>query len=79
MHDNQTSQESDSQNGREMTLGEQLQDHIKKSDRQIHYLIGTELLAKPPVVQEIVLARRHIEDANTRFKKAYNLLDEKDK
>lgn len=64
---------------REMTLGEQLQDHITKSDKQISYCQVTERKATPPAVQEIVLARRHLEDANNRFKKAYNLLAEEDK
>jgi hypothetical protein len=65
---------------REMTLGEQLQEHITRSDKQINYLgKTTEPKAKPPVVQEIVLARRHLEDANARLKRAYNLLDESEK
>lgn len=64
---------------REMTLGEQLQDHIKKTDAQISYCVITEKKAVPPAVQEIVLARRHLEDANNRFKKAYNLLKDEEK
>lgn len=64
---------------REMTLGEQLQDHIKRTDLQIKYCQSSEEKAAPPVVQEMVLARRHLEDANNRFKKAYNLLPEEQK
>lgn len=64
---------------REMTLGEQLQDHIKLTAKEIKYCETTERKAKPPVVQEIVLARRHLEDANDRFKKAYNLLPDEEK
>jgi hypothetical protein len=64
---------------REMTLGEQLQDHIKKTDSQIKYLEVTERKATPPAVQEIVLARRHLEDANNRLKRAYNMLPEEAK
>jgi len=63
----------------EMTLGQQLQDHITKTDKQIAYCEITERKAKPPVIQEMVLARRHLEDANNRFKKAYNLLTEEEK
>ncbi len=64
---------------REMTLGEQLQEHIKLTDKQAKYCEVTERKAKPPVVQEIVLARRHLEDANQRLKRAYNMLPEEDK
>lgn len=64
---------------REMTLGEQLQDHIKLTDKEIKYCETTERKAKPPAVQEIVLARRHLEDANSRFKRAYNLLSDEEK
>jgi hypothetical protein len=64
---------------REMTLGEQIQEHIKLTDKQTSYCEVTEKKAKPPVIQELVLARRHLEDANNRFKKAYNLLAEEDK
>jgi hypothetical protein len=64
---------------REMTLGEQLQDHIKLTDKQVKYCKTTEIKAVPPAVQEIVLARRHLEDANDRFKKAYNLLPDEEK
>lgn len=63
----------------EMSLGEQLQEHIKLTDKQISYAAITERKATPPAVQEIVLARRHLEDANNRFKKAYNLLSEEQK
>lgn len=59
-----------------MTLGEGIQVEIKETDR----MSGTiEKMAKelaPPVVQEIVLAQRHVEDANNRLKRAYNKLPE---
>lgn len=55
---------------REMTLREQLEDHIIKTDSQIKYLEVTEKKAAPPAVQEIVLARRHLEDAANRLKRA---------
>jgi DNA-directed RNA polymerase specialized sigma24 family protein len=67
---------------REMTLGEQLQDHIKKSDSQINYLEVTEKKCKDEAasdfraIAEIIIARRHIEDANNRLKRAYNILPE---
>jgi hypothetical protein len=60
----------------EMTLGQQLQEHIALTDKQIKYAVISERKATPPAVQEMVLARRHLEDANARFKKAYNLLEE---
>lgn len=64
---------------REMTLGEQLQDHIKQTDRQLNYLNLTAKKASPPAIQEIILAQRHIEDANNRLKRAYNMLPEEEK
>lgn len=70
---------------REMTLGEQLQDHIRKTDAQIKYLGATEAKAIAPggpgypAIAEITLARRHIEDANSRLKRAYNVLPEEAK
>lgn len=64
---------------REMTLGEQIQDHITRTDKQIKYAGTTEGKAKPPAVQELVLARHHLEDANNRFKRAYNFLGEDEK
>jgi hypothetical protein len=67
------------EDSQEMTLGQQIQDHITKTDKQIAYAVLTERKAKPPVVQEMVLARRHLEDANNRFKKAYNLLADEEK
>lgn len=60
----------------EMTVGEVLQKGIKDSDWMVKECIAVEKRTAPPVVQEIVLARRHLEDANNRFKKAYNLLPE---
>lgn len=63
----------------EMTLGAQLQEHIATTDKQLAYLDVTERKAAPPVVQEIVLARRHVEDANNRLKRAYNMLKPEDK
>jgi hypothetical protein len=63
----------------EMTLGQQLQEHIALTDKQIKYCEISERKAAPPAIQEMVLARRHLEDANSRFKKAYNLLEDKDK
>jgi hypothetical protein len=59
---------------REMTLGEQLRDHIKKAKQQAYYCSVTERKAQPPVIQEIVLARRHLEDAMDRFKRAHHLV-----
>lgn len=70
---------------REMTLGEQLQDHIKKTNAQIKYLEVTERKTTAPqgpgfpVIAEITLALRHIEDANSRLKRAYNMLPEDQK
>jgi hypothetical protein len=57
-----------------MQPGEQIQDYIKVSDKLIKNCLITEEKTQPPVIQELVLARRHLEDANQRFKKAYNLL-----
>lgn len=71
--------DNEPQASREMTLGEQLQDHITKTDKQIAYCSITEAKATPPAIQEMVLARRHLEDANARFKKAYNLLRDEEK
>lgn len=64
---------------KEMSLGDQLQEHIKLTDKQIKYCEISERKATPPAIQEMVLARRHLEDANNRFKKAYNLLPEEAK
>lgn len=68
---------------REMTLGEQLQDHIKKSDSQIKYLEITEQkckdIAAVPCIAEVIIARRHIEDANNRLKRAYDFLLEEER
>lgn len=64
---------------RENTLGEQLQEHIKLTDKQLNYLAATEHKAAPPAIQEIVLARRHLEDANNRLKRAYNMLKDEEK
>lgn len=52
---------------REMTLDEQLEQHRDLLTRQINYATITERKAEPPVVQEIVLARRHLEDARMRL------------
>lgn len=62
-----------------LTLGQSLQEHIKATDNAVALSLVDEKRAKPPVVQEIVLARRHLEDANNRFKKAYNLLSIEDR
>ena len=64
----------------EMTLGEQINDHTQRIESQIHYLEKiTEPKANPPVVQELVLARRHMEDASHRLVQAYNKLNEEEK
>lgn len=52
---------------REMTLEEQLEQHRELLTRQINYAAITERKAQPPVVQEIVLARRALEDARMRM------------
>lgn len=59
---------------REMTLEEQLVDHRYRLSRQLSYLKVTEKKAEPPVVQEIVLARRALEDARMRLGVALTLL-----
>lgn len=64
---------------REMTVGEQIQNEIRSTDGVIKHLENLEPRTKPPVVQELVLARRHAEDASNRLKRAYNLLNDEDK
>lgn len=60
---------------REMTLEEQLIDHRYLLSKQLHYLtVATERKAEPPVVQEIVLARRALEDARMRLGVALTLV-----
>ena len=59
---------------REMTLGEILQSEIRNTDYMVKRLIDAEKKSAPPVVQEITLARRHVEDSYFRLKKAYNSL-----
>ena len=52
---------------REMTLEEQIVEHRELLARQINYMTITERKALPPAVQELVLARRHLEDARMRL------------
>lgn len=52
---------------REMTLEEQLVQHREVLTNEIRFAEVTEKKAAPPVVQEIVLARRAMEDARMRM------------
>lgn len=52
---------------RELTLIEQLEEHRALLSRSLMYLEITERKATIPVVQEIVLARRAVEDARMRL------------
>lgn len=63
---------------REMTLEEQLIDHRYRVSKQLKYLKVTARKAEPPVVQEIVLAQRHLEDARMRMGVALTLLKGQD-
>lgn len=51
----------------EMTLEQQIEQHRDLCSKQIKYAEITAKKAVPPVVQEIVLAQRHLEDARMRF------------
>lgn len=63
---------------REMSLEEQLTDHRYLISKQLRYLKVTAAKAQPPVVQEIVLAQRHLEDARMRMGVALTLLKGED-
>lgn len=51
----------------EPTIGGKLVIQRAKLSKRIHELQDLEKQSKPPVVQELVLARRHLEDARMRL------------
>ena len=70
---------AESEETKQSTIGEELQHLIRISDSNIRHCLELEKKLTPPAVQEVVLARRHMEDANNRFKKAYNTLPEEER
>jgi len=62
-----------------MRLGALIQKNIASVDKLVNEVLEAEKQSIPPAVQELVLSRRHLEDASFRLKKAYNSLNDSEK
>lgn len=74
-----TANDTASESKPDATPGQNLQEQIRQTDAAISAVTAIAGTLKPPVVQEVVLAQRHLEDANNRLKRAYNLLPDDQK
>ena len=61
------------------TVGEKLQQEIHIAECSAERTAALALELSAPAVQEIILARRHFEDANNRLKRAFNMLPKETK
>jgi hypothetical protein len=57
------------------TVAEDIQAQISQNNTTINAVVAIAATCKPPVVQEVVLAQRHLEDATDRLERALKLVN----